>query len=665
MSTAAALVLALAPATLALAATITEFPLATGGFPTGITTGPDGNIWFTGGRLNQSQIGRMSTSGSVTMFPLPNAASYPVRIVTGPDGNLWFTEIGGVGRITTAGVVTEFAIPSQIGSPNQIATDGIVVGPDGNLWVTETNGKIAKVTTSGAITEFAIPTPNSQPHGIAAGPDGALWFTELVVNKIGRITTLGAITEFSGLTSPGGPFDIASGPDGNLWFTEYAGGRIGRMTTSGTVAEFAVPGSSAGNIGPYGIAVGPDGQLWFTELGSPNKVGSVTTNGIITEFAVPTANADPTLIAVGPDGSMWFTEHSADKIGRIQLAPRDGGPPTAPTAPTAPGMCSQYLAESSFVFVRPGQSAQFAVAFTNCGSTSWTKGTSAQVNLAVCCPLNSASPNAAWNTSWLSPAAYATTTASAVAPGQQGLFTYAVTAPANAPPGDYVFAGEVVQAATGAALNPQGYYQIATILPSICGTVTSATSGLPVANVIVRASSAAGGATADVTTTDGAGKYCLVVPTGVYDVSFRPDASTGLAPQIYNGKISTVNATSITVSGANVTGIDAALGTAYVISGTLTNKATGTPMPTVVVNAYEGSTAGNCCYFVNSAVTNASGAYSLSVGNGLYRISFAPPPPSGLGVQWWSSVGTVPSWGQAEDILVNGANVSGRNAALQ
>jgi streptogramin lyase len=640
-----ALLVALAPATIALAAAVTEFPVATGSGPTAITSGPDGNIWFTAPFSNQ--IGRMSTSGgNVTYFSIPTPMAGPVAIVTGPDGNLWFTEetVGKVAKISPGGVVSEFVTPSPFSGPAWI-----VSGPDGNLWVTESSaGKIAKVTTSGAITEFAIPTAGSYPHGITVGPDGALWFTEATnVSKIGRITTLGAVTEFA-LTTGSFPASIVTGPDGNLWFTEFLTNKIARMTTSGTVTEFSLSGSQ-----PDGIAAGSDGQLWFVEQNS-SKIGSITTSGVVSEIALPTPNARPLFVTTGPDRNMWFTEQAADKIVRVEIAP-----------PTAPGMCSQYLAESSFVFVRPGQSAQFAVAFTNCGSTSWTKGTSAQVNLAVCCPLNSASPNAAWNTSWLSPAAYATTTASAVAPGQQGLFTYAVTAPANAPPGDYVFAGEVVQAATGAALNPQGYYQIATILPSICGTVTSATSGLPVANVIVRASSAAGGATADVTTTDGAGKYCLVVPTGVYDVSFRPDASTGLAPQIYNGKISTVNATSITVSGANVTGIDAALGTAYVISGTLTNKATGTPMPTVVVNAYEGSTAGNCCYFVNSAVTNASGAYSLSVGNGLYRISFAPPPPSGLGVQWWSSVGTVPSWGQAEDILVNGANVSGRDAALQ
>src|ERR1019366_3520028 len=53
-----------------------------------------------------SNIGRITTSGSVTEYPVaaPNSS-----ITTGPDGALWFTEFGGnkIGRITIGGAVTE------------------------------------------------------------------------------------------------------------------------------------------------------------------------------------------------------------------------------------------------------------------------------------------------------------------------------------------------------------------------------------------------------------------------------------------------------------------------------------------------------------------------------------------------------------------------------
>ena len=43
----------------------------------GSSKGPDGNLWFTDNSNNS--IGRMTTSGAVTMFPIPTAGSGPVR----------------------------------------------------------------------------------------------------------------------------------------------------------------------------------------------------------------------------------------------------------------------------------------------------------------------------------------------------------------------------------------------------------------------------------------------------------------------------------------------------------------------------------------------------------------------------------------------------------
>src|SRR5271157_2192888 len=70
-------------------------------------------------------------------------------ITSGPDGNLWFTDVnGGVGRITTSGAITTFPLPNA-----NSGSDAIIIGPDGNLWFTESlSSKIGRITTSGAIT---------------------------------------------------------------------------------------------------------------------------------------------------------------------------------------------------------------------------------------------------------------------------------------------------------------------------------------------------------------------------------------------------------------------------------------------------------------------------------------------------------------------------------
>ena len=121
------------------------------------TAGPDGNLWATFG--SPAAVGRIPVSGSpVTKFMLTTAGAVPSDITAGPDGNLWFIEtIFGsdghfptrsslIGRITPSGSVTEFPIPNSRNIPNNI-----VSGADGNLWFTEntdnsTVGKLARIT---------------------------------------------------------------------------------------------------------------------------------------------------------------------------------------------------------------------------------------------------------------------------------------------------------------------------------------------------------------------------------------------------------------------------------------------------------------------------------------------------------------------------------------
>lgn len=255
---------------------------------------------------------------SITEHPIPTGGSEPTGITAGPDGNLWFTEQAGnnIGKITAAGVITEYTVPTAIGGPYAI-TDG----SDGNLWFTELSGNnIGKITTVGVITEYAIPTTSSFPYSITAGPDGNLWFTEFYSNKIGKITTAGAITEYPIPTADSEPYGITAGPDDNLWFTEFKGNKIGKITTVGSITEYPVP--TAGS-GPYDITAGPDGNLWFTELYYGHStffygqnIGQVTIAGVVSEYGIATFNSGPAGIITGPDGNLWLTEENGNKIGR-------------------------------------------------------------------------------------------------------------------------------------------------------------------------------------------------------------------------------------------------------------------------------------------------------------------------------------------------------------
>ncbi|MEP7353762.1 MAG: putative Ig domain-containing protein [Acidobacteriota bacterium] len=244
---------------------VTEYPTVAG--PWHIALGPDGTMWFTQGSETYG-VGRISPSGAVTNYPV---GGLPNGIVTGPDGALWFTESSGnkIGRLTTSGLLTEYPIPTSNSYPR-----GIASGPDGALWFVENSAnKIGRISTAGTITEFAVSRIGI--GDIAAGSDGALWFTSYYGNYLERITTAGVISEFpiSG-ASTGNLFGLTSGPDGALWFT-IGGSEIGRMTNSGVSTRYSVPTS---NSNPVSITTGPDGAIWFTE-NATGKIGKAVIGG--------------------------------------------------------------------------------------------------------------------------------------------------------------------------------------------------------------------------------------------------------------------------------------------------------------------------------------------------------------------------------------------------
>jgi hypothetical protein len=77
----------------------------------------------------------------LTEYRLPNGG-WPGAIVAGPDGALWFTYGNKIGRITTDGVITEYPLP--IAEKRQLRD--IAVGPDSALWYTDWHNKIGRIT---------------------------------------------------------------------------------------------------------------------------------------------------------------------------------------------------------------------------------------------------------------------------------------------------------------------------------------------------------------------------------------------------------------------------------------------------------------------------------------------------------------------------------------
>jgi hypothetical protein len=146
-------------------------------------------------------------------FPIPTPNASPFGITTGPDGKLWFTEDTGnkIGRFDpSTHTIVETSLPNAFSFPFDITA-----GPDGNLWFTETGNVVKGVGMINPVTRGIVETPmtgaNSTPGFITTGPDGNLWFTEGQASRLGVLTptlNLVATTEPPAFVAPGNPFGL-------------------------------------------------------------------------------------------------------------------------------------------------------------------------------------------------------------------------------------------------------------------------------------------------------------------------------------------------------------------------------------------------------------------------------------------------------------------------
>jgi virginiamycin B lyase len=255
------------------------------------------------------------TTHAVSSFATPTASSNPQGITSGPDGNLWFTEQGfadspstHIGMINpTTHAISEFKIPN-VGQGKGVPVHpmAITAGSDGNLWFTTApwrsirppvfEGNLGEINpTTHAISLFQLPTQRAEAGvGITAGPDGNIWFSWESLGEMNLTTH--ALTFYSVTADYDGPFGVVTGPDGNLWFTfdTIVNGTgnipaIGMFNpTTQAQSQYIILGGI--NAQPWGITAGPDGNLWFAIQES--QIGQINpTTGAITEYAVPYASA--------------------------------------------------------------------------------------------------------------------------------------------------------------------------------------------------------------------------------------------------------------------------------------------------------------------------------------------------------------------------------------
>jgi virginiamycin B lyase len=351
-----------------------------------IVAGPDGALWFN--EQNGFAVGRITTAGVVTEFPVPRA-SYsangdgPTTIVSS-GGNLWtLANVGStIDMISTAGTVTQ-----RYANLNQSATN---LAPDsaGGVWATSlagagggsVSGGLFRVDPpAGAVRNYRNPefTGQFQPVPIVAGPNGTAWFADggtgiTEVNNAGKITRIPIKGSGSMLVT-----SIAFDRKGDLWFTEYVPGGGFVASTKGAIGEIPAGSQTAtltrlpGNETPGAMILGTDGGIWFTYS---RGIGRLATQTGALQLVKLSPVYHPASIAFGSDRNLWFVDPQAGDIGQLLVAQLAIGPRTplpVPVVGFGPGGLEAAAADRRLaVTCRLSAPAQCAVTATLTAATA-------------------------------------------------------------------------------------------------------------------------------------------------------------------------------------------------------------------------------------------------------------------------------------------------------
>ncbi len=210
-----------------------EFALGACRYPADIISGKGSTLWFNlesskrtiapfpAGCPDYAAIGRITTAGTVTEFPVHDRIG---AIATKSDGSLWFTHRGAIGEITPDGTIRMFPLAKFKGASE------VSFAPDGSLWFADfLSASIGQIDTSENVRLLRTFQLKGRPGSMAVDHHGTAWFTDPDTNSIGWITPHGDTREIELPARNSYPAEVTIGSDGAVWFTEYNAGKIGRF----------------------------------------------------------------------------------------------------------------------------------------------------------------------------------------------------------------------------------------------------------------------------------------------------------------------------------------------------------------------------------------------------------------------------------------------------
>ena len=346
-----------------------------------MTPGPDGAFWFTG--LGTDRIGRIAPDGTMTQYQLPGDARYPTGIASGPDGNLWI--VSGDARNSVKELITRVA-PADLTAvpwPALSLVAGTVPSVGGSAEVGVTlSATDAQFSNAGSVsaqwlrcpaglisdpsvecTPIAAATARSY-QATAADIGHTLVFQDTAFNPAGQTVVADsaatapviAASSSSWFTEWDVPAansasigdQLAAAPDGSMWFTEtgLAGtAQIGRLAPDGTIAQFSLPFEAL-----LQFAEDPGVALYVSVLGfwGTNEIAAATPGGLVDHGSALQALMPPgaSFLTFGSDDDLWGISRNGQSSTFYRVSPT--GSVIDQYAVDYPGGTPAFMPDGSF-----------------------------------------------------------------------------------------------------------------------------------------------------------------------------------------------------------------------------------------------------------------------------------------------------------------------------